>query len=125
MAKRVEDLLENYLSTPRATSDDSLSCDVLSPKLESFPNLAEQVPSARHCAENEMCWNLEDYLRRRTNISQWIARGGLGMQNENLPHLKNLAKIFCPDDETKADNTIDSYLQKIKREFDEVLAEAV
>ncbi len=70
------------------------------------------MPSARQCAENEMCWNLEDYLRRRTNISQWIARGGLGLQNENLPHLKNLAKIFCPNDESKADKTIDAYLQK-------------
>jgi glycerol-3-phosphate dehydrogenase len=125
MAKRVENLLKNYLSMPRAASRTSVSFDVLSPQLESFPNLAEKVPSARRCAEKEMCWNLEDYLRRRTNISQWIARGGLGQKDENLPHLKNLAKIFCPDDESKANKTIDAYRQKIKREFDEVLAEVL
>ena len=124
MAKQVENLLKNYLPKPRAASKDSLSLDVLSPKLESFPNLAEKVPSARECAEKEMCWNLEDYLRRRTNISQWIARGGLGLKDENLPHLKSLAKIFCQDDENKAERIIDAYQQKIKREFDEVLAEA-
>jgi glycerol-3-phosphate dehydrogenase len=122
MAKRVENLLKNYLPTPPA-AEDSLSLDVLSPQLESFPNLAEQVPSARLCAEQEMCWNLEDYLRRRTNISQWIPRGGLGFQNENLPHLKTLAKIFC-NDETKAQAAINEYQQKIKREFDEIIANA-
>jgi glycerol-3-phosphate dehydrogenase len=124
MAKRVENLLKNYLPTTPDASENSLSLDVLSPRLESFPNLAEKVPSARHCAEQEMCWNLEDYLRRRTNISQWIPRGGLGSQNENLPHLKKLAKTFCSDDESKADKAIKEYQQKIKREFDDVLANA-
>ena len=38
---------------------------------ERFPGLAEEVPSARSCAD-ESCWSLEDYLRRRTNISQWV-----------------------------------------------------
>lgn len=71
-----------------------------------------------------MCWNLDDYLRRRTNISQWIARGGLGFQNENLPQLKDLARIFCENDEGKVDATLHAYQQKIKREFDQVLAKA-
>ncbi len=98
--------------------------DVSSPELENFPNLTEKVLSANYCAEKEMCWTLDDYLRRRTNISQWIARGGLGVKNENLQHLTDLARIFCENDEGKITATINAYQQKIKREFDEILAKS-
>ncbi|HRH46147.1 MAG TPA: FAD-dependent oxidoreductase [Pyrinomonadaceae bacterium] len=121
-AKWVDSLLQKFGLSPRSTSSAAPTFDALSPKLEEFPNLIEKVPSAQWSAEKEMCWNLEDYLRRRTNISQWIARGGLGLQNENLLHLTDLARIFSENDEGKAHATIDSYQQKIRREFDEVLA---
>lgn len=121
-AKWVDGLLQKFGLSPRSTSPNAPTFDGLSPELEDFPNLIEKVPTARWSAEKEMCWTLEDYLRRRTNISQWIARGGLGLQNENLSHLTNLARIFGENDESKAQATIDSYQQKIKREFDDVLA---
>lgn len=93
-------------------------------ELEKFPNLDEKVPSARWCIEREMCWSLEDYLRRRTNISQWVARGGFGFNNEYRQHLTDLAGIFCPNDLGKAESTVCAYKQKIEREFDEILANA-
>ena len=122
-ARQVENLLKNFKIPP---SLDSFSFDV-SPcaETETFPNLDEKIPSALWCAEREMCWNLDDYLRRRTNIAQWIPRGGLGRQNENLPHLKNLAKVFHPNNELAADSIINRYQQKIEREFDEILSKAV
>jgi hypothetical protein len=66
-------------------------------------------------------WTLDDYLPR-TNISQWIARGGLGLHNQHLPHLNDLARIFGDKDESKVTSAIKAYQQKIKREFDQVLA---
>lgn len=92
--------------------------------LTEFPNLNEKVPSARWCAEKEMCWNLEDYLRRRTNISQWVARGGLGFQNENLRNLKDLALIFAGNDKFKAQLAVCNYQRKIESEFDKILETA-
>ena len=71
-----------------------------------------------------MCWSLEDYLRRRTNVSQWVARGGLGFQNENAQHLKMLARAFHGDDEGSVEAAVQAYEQKIEREFDDVLANA-
>lgn len=88
---------------------------------ESFPGLSEKVPSAARCAEGEMCYRLEDYLRRRTNISQWVPRGGLGRVNENVPHLDRLAAMF-PDCGTTASSAVAAYQQHIEREFDAVLA---
>ena len=51
---------------------------------ESFPGLCEPVAAASWCLDHEHCDTIEDYLRRRTNIAQWIPRGGLGARSENL-----------------------------------------
>lgn len=88
------------------------------PELQSFPGLEEEVPSAAWCAKNEACWTLEDYLRRRTNIAQWIPRGGLGRHGENVPHMRTLCRVFCDNDEEKARDMLQRYQQKIQSEFD-------
>lgn len=90
--------------------------------MENFPGLDEKVPATKWCKENEMCWNLEDYLRRRTNISQWIHRGGLGAENENLPHLASLASTFVNHDPVGTKSAVESYQRKIAEEFDAVLS---
>ncbi|MDT4969525.1 MAG: glycerol-3-phosphate dehydrogenase [Acidobacteriota bacterium] len=87
----------------------------------SFPGLSESFPSARWCSQNEMCWSLDDYLRRRTNIAQWIPRGGLGAQNENLAQLHTIAEaIYAKESEARA--AVSDYSLKIEREFDQVMA---
>ena len=86
------------------------------PELESFPGLDEKVPSARSCA-NESCWSLQDYLRRRTNISQWVPRGGLGRSNENEAHLEHLSQFFL-------NGSPRSYQREIETKYDSVLAES-
>jgi len=89
-----------------------------------FPGLQQPVPSARWCA-NESCWSLQDYLRRRTNISQWIARGGLGARNENVAHLEQLSAVFATDDARSPHTVVAAYQREIEAGFDQVLNEAL
>ncbi|HLM00693.1 MAG TPA: FAD-dependent oxidoreductase, partial [Pyrinomonadaceae bacterium] len=122
VAALLRDCPPSKVKSPNSTAFDQ---SPPSPELKSFPGLDEKIPSARWCAEKEMCWNLEDYLRRRTNVSQWIGRGGLGFQNENSEYLAGLAAVFQPaGDETGAKAAARAYEQKIRREFDRVLASA-
>jgi glycerol-3-phosphate dehydrogenase len=91
------------------------------PELEAFPGLEERVPSAQWCA-NESCWTLEDYLRRRTNIAQWVSRGGLGGANENAARLEHLAAVFTHGDSRDARAAVHAYQKKIETAFDRVVA---
>lgn len=114
---------------PGASERELRSCHGVAPRtrdveLITFPGLVEPVPSARWCAAQEMCWSLDDYLRRRTNISQWISRGGLGGRDENLAHLHALASAFHPCEE-EARSAVSDYQQKINREFDQLLAQSL
>jgi glycerol-3-phosphate dehydrogenase len=95
--------------------------DSIESDLESFPGITEQIISPDFSAKHEMCWTLEDYLRRRTNLSQWVARGGLGRHDENVTVLKNICRKFCPDD-SDAEFMLSAYRRKICKEFDELLS---
>jgi glycerol-3-phosphate dehydrogenase len=92
----------------------------MTPELETFPGLDEKVPSSRSCAE-ESCWSLEDYLRRRTNISQWVARGGLGRRNENVPYVEHLSKAFATDESFNPQAAVAAYRREVESRFDSVL----
>ena len=87
---------------------------------ESFPGLEESVPAADWCARRESCWTLEDYLRRRTNIAQWVPRGGLGKSDGNRSHLESLALRFCAGPRQAAE-MVGRYSERIERAFDQVL----
>jgi glycerol-3-phosphate dehydrogenase len=86
-----------------------------------FPGLAGAVPSAAWCLKHEFCCTLEDYLRRRTNISQWVPREGLGWNNENLPAILGLATTFAGGDPRAARQLTDRYEQSVRERFDSVL----
>lgn len=92
-------------------------------EFESFPGLAETVPTPAWCYENELCGTLEDYLRRRTNISQWVERGGFGHFNENSAHLRTICRVFSCNHEASAETMLLQYQQKIHHQFDRVLSE--
>jgi glycerol-3-phosphate dehydrogenase len=85
------------------------------PELASFPGLSAAVPSARWCRSHEMCWTLEDYLRRRTNIAQWIPNAGFGRRWENSAELRRLAAVFA-DNEAAADRALKGYARKVERD---------
>ena len=97
--------------------------ECIEPETESFPGLEERVPSAVGCA-NESCWSLQDYLRRRTNIAQWVPRGGLGSLNENAAHLERLSEVFLKPDEKSARAEVRAYQKEIETKYDRVLAES-
>jgi glycerol-3-phosphate dehydrogenase len=107
---------------PAAGTPPAPPANLALPAVETFPDLEAPVLSARHSAEREMCWTLEDYLRRRTNIAQWVARGGLGRRDEHLPRLQELALAFTDGDALKAQEAVDAYRKRVDREFDRVLA---
>jgi hypothetical protein len=69
----------------------------------------------------EYCCTLEDYLRRRTNISQWIPREGLGRSNENRPLLRSLALRLSGGSHDGADRALRDYEAGVRRRFDDVL----
>ena len=85
------------------------------PELAPFPGLSEAMPSARWCRRHEMCWTLEDYLRRRTNIAQWIPNAGFGRRWENSADLRRLAAVFA-DNEAAADRMLKRYARKVERD---------
>ena len=92
-----------------------------SPPLESFPGLDESVPAATWCRDHEHCWTLEDYLRRRTNIAQWIPRGGLGRDSENIAAIRRIARVFSPDS-AAADAALADYQELVRERHDKILA---
>ncbi len=92
------------------------------PERTMYPTLAERFPSARWCAEHEMCRRLEDYLRRRTNIAQWVPRGGLGAQGEHRAQLAEIAQAFSQYGDDSARAQVAAYEGKIQAHYDDVLA---
>jgi glycerol-3-phosphate dehydrogenase len=94
------------------------------PQLECFPGLAEPVFSPDWCRAHESCCTLEDYLRRRTNIAQWVPRGGLGRANEHRPQLVRIATCFCDGDAARARAAVEEYEFRVAREHDAVLGTA-
>ena len=73
-----------------------------------FPGLEKPVPSASWCANNELCVTLEDYLRRRTNIAEWIERMGLGQDDCHASMLREMALQISGGDEAAAESLYQS-----------------
>ena len=89
---------------------------------ERFPGLEHPVPSASCAVEAEWCCTLEDYLRRRTNIAQWVPRHGLGRAGEHAQRLAELVEMFPGVDGVRGAPALAAYEARVEREFDHVLA---
>jgi glycerol-3-phosphate dehydrogenase len=112
LAESITKLISERISAKRIQNH----LEIPKPELIAFPGLEEKVPSPAWCSEHEICWTLEDYLRRRTNISQWIPRGGLGRDDGNLSEIESISRIFSTDSKMLCD-----YRKKIQSEFDEIV----
>ena len=119
LAEQVRNLLAPRLRPGRHLLPPALEA----PSTELFPGLNEPVPSAAWCRDREHCHTLEDYLRRRTNIAQWIPRGGLGVHSEHLEALRQIARVFCRD-EAAVSAAITAYQQSVRERHDDILAAA-
>ena len=76
-----------------------------------FPGLEKSMPSPRWCFDFESCYTLEDYLRRRTNIAQWVPNGGFGRNWENKSYLLEISKTFH---HAKGEQIFNIYYNKVK-----------
>lgn len=56
-----------------------------------------ELPDPQFCRDHEFCRTLADYLRRRTNVAQWIPRGGLGDNDEFAADLLAIATCILGD----------------------------
>jgi glycerol-3-phosphate dehydrogenase len=90
----------------------------------SFPGLNDPVPTVGWTVEHEFCHTLADYLRRRTNIAQWVARQGLGRGDENIAQIRRIALELSQGDVQAADRELDRYRALVRENFDQVLGVA-
>ncbi len=65
--------------------------EIMQRRSEMFGKVPIEHPATSWAKEHELCQSIEDFLRRRTNIAQWIPRGGLGANNENADVIRALA----------------------------------
>ena len=122
VAEKVEEQIRGLVN-PGRVSLPMPAERALEMELDSFPGLDDPVPSLRSCIEKERCLNLEDYLRRRTNISQWVPREGLGKNDENVPHLEQLALQFSAGEPSSAKKMVCNYIEAVETRFDSVLTQ--
>lgn len=89
---------------------------------EAFPGMAELQPSAVQAASREMCCTVDDYLRRRTNISQWIPREGLGRVGQGAARIAELAALFPGVDGVAGPAAAAQFEDQVRHRFDAMLA---
>ena len=90
-----------------------------------FPGLDQPVAAPHWCHEHEFCVTLEDYLRRRTNIAQWLPREGLGRNGENRDAILAAARELYAGDPAAAGEAVARYEENVSVRFDKLLGEAV
>ncbi|MCH2176168.1 MAG: FAD-dependent oxidoreductase [Lentisphaeria bacterium] len=107
VAEEVLKLLTPELGKPTTKEATRRPVAVARSKI-SYPNLSKEFISLKSSVEHEFCCTLDDYLRRRTNISQWVPREGFGFHNENWEFLKGLVndlpKAYIPSPEEHLGN---------------------
>jgi len=89
MSEKVLSSITKALGAPYKNKDSSEIYRYEDAEKTEFPHMPKKVVTIKHSVENEFCCTIQDYLRRRTNISQWIPREGLGDNNQNYDTLKN------------------------------------
>jgi glycerol-3-phosphate dehydrogenase len=101
--------------------------DTESPAIAScaFPGLEQPVAAPRWCREREFCATLEDYLRRRTNVAQWLPREGMGRTGENREAILAAARELYEGDPAAAGEALARYEKTVAARFDKLLNGAV
>ncbi len=122
-ANKIAGAVRNRLSVERERCDcgEATEQAAREPEWARFPGLADPVPAVGWCRDNEYCFTLDSYLRRRTNISQWVPRCGLGRNGENTETLRQISLELFNGDEKKASHEVAGYIQKVRTQYDAVL----
>lgn len=90
------------------------------PEMANHPTLQHGFVTAEWARDHEFCMTLEDYLRRRTPIAQWIPRMGLGRDGSERGTLKKLAEAFTSSP-VEADAMVYTYEQHVRSMYDPLL----
>ncbi len=90
------------------------------PELAPFPGLEGSFVSAKWARDHESCLTLEDYLRRRTPLAQWLPRMGFGLQGEHRATLLKLAAAFAPQN---PEAHLAEYEATVRSRYDSLLAD--
>ena len=85
------------------------------PDTITFPGVAQPVVTTRWAIEHEHCRTLDDYLRRRTNIAQWIPCGGFGRHGEHTGTINTIALELCRGDHARASDALIRYRQSLNQ----------
>jgi glycerol-3-phosphate dehydrogenase len=117
LAARIRRVIASRISPSLSASRP---CEAVGQNVEciNFPGIDQPLPSPKWCREHEFCCSLQDYLRRRTNIAQWLPRHGLGYDNSNREAILALAKVFhgC-----NAESVLGCYEQEVSAQHDRLL----
>ncbi len=84
------------------------------PKVK-IPEFNFSISDAKWCMENQFCFTLDDYLRRRTNISQWIENNGFGLDNQFTDFIKKTCLTLCLDNTTLGQQHFEFYQASLKK----------
>jgi hypothetical protein len=72
--------------------------------------------------DHEFCVTLEDYVRRRTSISQWTPRMGLGSDGGGRAALLAVAqKLKTGGDTGAAETMVREYEERVRSTYDPLL----
>ena len=84
--------------------------------------MPDPVRSLTWCMEHEFCCTLDDYLRRRSNISQWVCREGLGKHHENEDQIARLSLQLAGGDPIASQASLAQYQTSVQERFDRPLS---
>jgi glycerol-3-phosphate dehydrogenase len=75
----------------------------------------KKIKCPQWCKNEEDVFFLEDYLRRRTNLAQWISRSGFGRKGEFAEDIYHIALLLHQDEEA-ANYDYNQYRERVLRE---------
>lgn len=95
LARKAVDLVAGYIA-PRGNAVPPPTTRLVSAPVSALklPGFDHALPDPAWCVDHEGCATVEDYLRRRTNIAQWIPGLGLGRDREHLPTIRRIAEAI-------------------------------
>lgn len=120
LAAEVSGVAAGVLDTPRPSNprQPSNPCDRHAcSKSFLFPSLPVLLPSPAFSAQHEQCRTVEDYVRRRTNIAQWIPRGGFGRHDEHAETLHEIGLAIHQGNHTRATDDLTRYRATVDRDW--------
>lgn len=117
LAREVRSHISGALGPQTAPQYRATVEDIAAAPTEQFPGLDQRQISPAWSATHERCRTLDDYLRRRTNIAQWVRRSGLGQHHEHRDHLLRIATAIHGDDLVAAAHDVNRYRDRADAEW--------